>query len=67
MTTGVTFGILLVVFVLAFGPAVRGVAAALESPSRRRNHKRDNRDMVRLLVLLVVVFGLMFALKLGGA
>lgn len=67
MTTGVTFGILLVVFVLAVGPAVRGVAAALESPNRRRNHKRDNRDMVRLLVLLVVVFGLMFAWKLGGA
>lgn len=66
MTTNTIFAVAVVaLLVLGFGPAARGVAAALESPTRRRNHKADNRDMVRLLVLLVVTFGLMFAWKLG--
>jgi hypothetical protein len=67
MTTYVVVGILLLLLVLGIRPALRGTASAFESPTRRRNHKRDNRDMVRLLVLLVVAFGVMFAWKLGGA
>ncbi len=66
MTTNTIIAVVVVaLLVLMFGPAVRGTAAAFESPTRRRNRKRDNRDMVRLLVLLVVTFGLMFAWKLG--
>ncbi len=65
-------GLLLVLFVLGFGPAVRGTAAgidSIENPDRQETqeeHDRANRDMVRLLVLLVAVFGLMFVWKMGG-
>lgn len=64
-------GVLLVLFVLAFMPAGRGVQAAIESiedpgkPETQEERDRANSDMVRLLVLLVVVFALMFAVKLG--
>ena len=65
-------GLLLLVLVLGFGPSVRGVQSGIESfenPGKqetREEHDRANRDMVRLLALLVVVFGLMFVWKLGG-
>ena len=66
-------GILLVLFLLGIGPATRGTAAAfdaLEDPGKQETPaERDqaNSDLGRLLVLLVVVFGLMFVWKLGGA
>jgi hypothetical protein len=65
-------GLLLVMFVLGFGPAVRGTAAGLDSienPGRQETpaeREQANSDMWRLLVLIVGVFGLMFALKLGA-
>jgi len=65
-------GVLLVLFVLAIGPATRGTAAGIESftdpgkPETQEERDRDNNDMVRLLVLLLVVFGLLFAMKLGA-
>ncbi len=64
-------GVLLVLFVLGFMPAGRGVQAAIESfedpgkPQTQAERDRQNSDMVRLLVLLVVLFGLMFAMKWG--
>jgi hypothetical protein len=67
MTAGITIAILLVLLaVFGIGPALRGTAAAFAPSTSRRNHARDNRDMVRLLVLLVATFALMFAWKLGG-
>ena len=65
-------GVLLLLFVLAIGPAARGVSAAIDSvedpgrPETQEEHDRGNRDMVMLLVLVVVGFGLAFALKLGA-
>lgn len=65
-------GVLLVLFVLGIGPATRGTAAAIESfedpgkPETQEEHDRANSDMLRLLVLLVVVFGLLFAMKAGA-
>jgi len=66
-------GILLLIFVLGIGPAARGVSAAIDSvedpgkPETEAEHERANSDMVRLLVLLVAVFGLMFVWRMGGA
>jgi hypothetical protein len=60
------FVILLIVLALGLGPAARGVALGLD-PHRRQSKKQANSDMVRMLILLVVVFCLMFAWKLGGA
>lgn len=68
----VIVGVLLVLFVLGFGPSVRGVQAGIESfenpskPETQEDRDRDNRDIVRLLVLLAAVFGLMFIWKMGG-
>lgn len=65
-------GLLLLALVLGFMPAVRGVAKGIESfekPGKQETqaeHDQGNSDMLRLLVLLVVVFGLMFAVKFGG-
>lgn len=65
-------GVLLVLFVLGIGPAARGVNAGIESfqdPGKEETpaeRGQANSDMLRLLVLLVVVFGLMFAMKLGA-
>ncbi len=65
-------GVLLVLFVLSIGPATRGTAAGVESftdPGKQETqeeHDRANNDMVRLLALIVGVFGLMFVWKLGG-
>lgn len=65
-------GLLLVLFVLGFGPAVRGTKAgfdALDDPTKPdtpEERDRANSDMLRLLVLLAAVFGLMFVWKMGG-
>ena len=65
-------GLLVLLLVLGFGPSVRGVAAgidSIENPSRQETPEerdRANSDMLRLLVLLIAVFGLMFVWKLGG-
>lgn len=65
-------GLLLVLFVLGFGPAVRGTKAGIESfedpgkPETQEERERANSDMLRLLVLLAAVFGLMFIWKMGG-
>lgn len=65
-------GVLLVLFVLAFGPATRGTKAAFDAfddpgkPLTQEENDRQNSDMARLLVLLVVVFGLLFVAKAGG-
>ena len=65
-------GVLLVLFVLSIGPATRGTAAGVESftdPGKQETqaeHDQGNSDMLRLLVLIVGVFGLMFAVKFGG-
>ena len=64
-------GVLLVLFVLGFGPATRGTAAAFQAiedpgkPETQEQRDRANSDMVHLLVLLVAVFALMFIWKLG--
>ena len=64
-------GVLLVLFVLAIGPATRGTAAAFESiedPTRQETqeeHEQANSDMARLALLLLVVFGLLFAMQAG--
>ena len=64
-------GVLVLLFVLGFMPAGRGVQAAIESfedpgkPQTQEERDRQNSDMWRLLVLLVVVFAIMFAVKLG--
>lgn len=64
--------VLAALFLLGVGPATRGTAAAfdaLENPHRRETPeetRRNNADLVRLLVLVVAVFGLMFAIQLGG-
>ena len=69
---GVVGGVLLVLFVLGFGPSVRGVQAGIESfenPDREETQEerdRANSDMVRLLVMLAAVFALMFIWKIGG-
>jgi hypothetical protein len=65
-------GVLLVLFVLGFGPATRGTKAAaeeIENPGRPETpaqHEQANSDILRLLALVVGVFGLLFALKLGA-
>ena len=65
-------GLAIVLLLLGFGPSVRGVQAGIESienpgkPETQEERDRANSDMVRLLVLLVAVFGLMFVWKLGG-
>ena len=65
-------GVLLVLFVLSIGPATRGTAAAIESienqtrQETQEEHERANSDIARLLLLLVVVFGVLFAMKLGA-
>lgn len=64
-------GVLLVLFVLGIGPATRGTAAAFQAiedpgkPETPAQRERNNSDLVRLLVLLVAVFALMFIWKLG--
>lgn len=66
-------GVLLLLFVLGFGPSVRGTAAAfdaLEDPGKPETPaERDqaNSDLVRLLVLLAGVVALLFVVKMGGA
>lgn len=66
-------GILLVLLLLGIGPATRGTAAAfdaLEDPSKPETpaeRDRANSDLVRLGLLTLLLFGLMFAMKLGGA
>ena len=65
-------GVVLVLLVLGFMPATRGTAAAIQSfedpgkPETPQERERANSDMLRLLVLLVVVFGLLFVMKMGG-
>lgn len=65
-------GVVLVLLVLGFGPSVRGVAAGLDSienPQRQETpeeKRQADNDMWRLLLLIVGVFGLMFAIKLGA-
>lgn len=65
-------GLLLVMLLLGFGPAVRGTKAAFDalddpaSPETPAEQEQANSDMWRLLLLLVGVFGLMFALGMGG-
>ena len=66
-------GLVLGLFVMGFMPGARGVAAAIDSfedPHRQETqaeHDQANSDMLRLLLLIVGVFGLMFAVKFGGA
>ena len=65
-------GLLLLALVLGFMPAVRGVAKGIESfekpgkPETQEEHERANSDMARLVLLLLVVFGVLFAMKLGA-
>lgn len=64
--------LLLALFVQGFMPAVRGTAKGIESfenpgkPETQAEHDQGNSDMLRLLLLIVGVFGLMFAVKFGG-
>lgn len=66
-------GVLLVLFVLGIGPATRGTAAAfdaIDDPGRRdtpEEKRRNNADLVRLLVFVAAVFALLFIAKFGGA
>lgn len=65
-------GLLLAMLVLGFGPATRGTKAAFDSfddphrPETQEERERANSDMLRLLVLLVGVFALLFVMKMGG-
>lgn len=68
----VIIGVLLVIFVLGFGPGARGAAAgfaAFEQPTKpetAEEHARANSDMLRLLVLLAITFGVLFVATMGG-
>ncbi len=62
----------LVLIALGIGPAARGVQYGIEAnenprkPDTPEEHARANSDMLLMLVLLLLVVGLLFVLKMGG-
>ena len=64
--------IAIVLIVLGFGPATRGTKAAFDAfdnPGKQETPEETQQahsDIWRLLVLVVVAFGLLFVLQVGG-
>lgn len=65
-------GAALLVLLLGLIPAGRGVQAGIEAfgnpgkPETPKEQDRANSDLVRMLVLVVAVFALMFVWTMGG-